>query len=169
MFLNFRFHSALQMSETATSSVSPSVLARDFLTLQEERVRQYGVLEKAHKDYMHTAPNYDIDGLQTTVSNVTKAFQDISLKIIAMKSDFDAKFNDKDMANYINKIQLLEQKKLKFTVDHQLALQQVFDHRDDALMEKNAQALKNELDKIVEEINENLEEVRYHIHDLQDR
>eukprot|EP00095_Tigriopus_kingsejongensis_P004476 maker-scaffold168_size293125-snap-gene-1.76 protein:Tk04476 transcript:maker-scaffold168_size293125-snap-gene-1.76-mRNA-1 annotation:"PREDICTED: uncharacterized protein C19orf60 homolog" len=150
------------------TSSTVAALARDFLTLQEERVRQYAAWEQAHKAYLSSAPDYDLDSFQPTVTRVTQAFQEISRKIIDMKTEFEQVLKAKDLANYLAKIQLLEQKKLKFTVDHQLALQQVDDHPDDDLMKRNEVAIKKELVAIAAEINETLEEVRYAIHDLEE-
>ena len=50
------------------------------------------------------------------------------------------------------KIQLLEEQKLRFTVDHQLALQQAQDDPDDELLDRNAKALKKKLTELAEEI-----------------
>ncbi len=50
------------------------------------------------------------------------------------------------------KVQLLEEQKLRFTVDCQLALQQAQDDPDDELLERNAKALKKKVTEIAEEI-----------------
>ena len=57
------------------------VLARDFFTLQEERVRQYAKLSASHHEYLNTAPSYDIEAYQKAVTEATKNFKVTQLKI----------------------------------------------------------------------------------------
>ena len=150
--------------ETVPSSVT---LAKDFLTLQEERVRQYRLLSDAHKTYLASAPDYNLEPYKLCVSDVTKSFKQLSERIIQMRKMFEDEFQDPEMSHLVGKIQGLEETKLKFTVDHQIALQQVRDMPGDELVERNAQGLKKQLDVIIADINDTLEEVRYHVHDLQ--
>ena len=74
----------------------------------------------------------------------------------------------KDVLTSIRKIKDLEERKLRFTVDYQLALQQEKDMPNDELLEKNAKGLKKMLDKIAEEINECIEEIRELVFELED-
>ena len=146
-----------------------ATLGKDFLTLQEERGRQYRALNDAHKAYLTTGKSggqYDIATYQSTVSKVTDMFKTISQTVIKMRTTFEEEHKDVNMANFLAKVQKLEEKKLKFTVDYQLALQQMQDEPGDELCERNAKGLKTGIDSTVEEINEVLEEIRYHIADL---
>ena len=56
------------------------------------------------------------------------------------------------MSNLVAKIQLLEEKKLHFTVDHQLAMQQAKDDPDDELYERNVKSIKKRLTELAEEV-----------------
>ena len=71
------------------------VLARDFFTLQEERVRQYAALSASHREYLSTAPSYDIETYQRAVADATKNFKEISERIIEMRTQFDEEFREK--------------------------------------------------------------------------
>ena len=152
------------------------VLARDFFTLQEERVRQYASLDTRHREYLGTAPSYDIQTYQKAVTEATKNFKEISERIIEMRREFEEDFNEKvldvhdmscyvaqlghechlvtckELTNFIAKIQILEEQKLRLTVDHQLASQQALDDPDDELLERNAKAIKKRLTELAQEI-----------------
>lgn len=157
------------MPSATSVNLPAATLGKDFLTLQEERVRQYKVLNDAHKAYMASGKSgaqYDITTYQETVSKVTGMFKNISEAVIKMRKTFEDDHKDKDMANFLAKVQKLEEKKLKFTVDYQLALQQMQDEPSDELCERNAKGLKTGIGSTIEEINEALEEIRYHIADL---
>lgn len=141
-------------------------LGQDFLTLQEERVRQYVVLEEAHRVYLATRPEYKLDPYKQEVAKVTENFKSISTKIIEIRSKLSE--SQKDLANFINKVQILEEKKLRFTVDLQLAKQQALDNPEDELLERNVKGIKKEINNIVENINEALEDVRCRIYELRE-
>ena len=70
-------------------------MARDFFTLQEERVRQYAALSASHREYLSTAPSYDIETYQRAVADATKNFKEISERIIEMRTQFDEEFREK--------------------------------------------------------------------------
>ena len=74
------------------------VLARDFFTLQEERVRQYAALSASHREYLSTAPSYDIETYQRAVADATRNFKEISERIIEMRTQFDEEFREKVQA-----------------------------------------------------------------------
>ena len=71
------------------------ILARDFFTLQEERVRQYAALSASHREYLTTAPSYDIQTYEKAVTDATKNFKEISERIIDMRRQFDEEFREK--------------------------------------------------------------------------
>ena len=58
----------------------------------------------------------------------------------------------KELSNFIAKIQLLEEQKLRLTVDHQLASQQALDDPDDELLDRNAKGIKKKLTELAQEI-----------------
>jgi hypothetical protein len=80
------------MSSSASSAVT---LARDFFLLQEDRVRQYAALDAAHRAYMATAPSYDVEAYQDAVTEATKNFKELSVRIIEMRTQFDTEFKVK--------------------------------------------------------------------------
>ena len=145
-------------------------LTKDFLALQEERVQEYAKLGDAHKTYLGTGPDYDLIPYRQAVHDATEKFKVLSTKIIAIRKSFedDQSLKDKDVANFITKVQQLEEQKLRFTVEHQLAMEQAKDNPEDDLMAQNAQGLRKKLNGIAEDISEALEEVRYHLADLQE-
>ena len=71
------------------------ILARDFFTLQEERVRQYATLSASHREYLNSAPSYDILTYQKAVADATKNFKEISERIIEMRRQLDEEFREK--------------------------------------------------------------------------
>ena len=146
-------------------SDSARSLAQELLELQTQRVKQYKVLGDAHKAYLSSGPDWDLSSFKVVVSEVTREFSEISKKMIAMKDAFREIHSDQEMAGYIGTLQEQEERKLKATVDHQLAAEQALTFPDDELMQKNNEALKKLLDSIVEQINDTLEEIRYHIHE----
>ena len=176
------------------------LVAKDFLTLQEERVRTYKKLDDSHKVYMATAPDYAIEPYQAAVAEATSTFKAVSgrwrdhyesifcsckqesiviylwfftEKVIEMKKKFegDSDYNDPELAKCLGNVQSLEELKLRLTVDLQLAVQQAKDEPDEELedlMDKNVNGIRRKLGDIVDEINENLTEIRYHIHELKE-
>lgn len=142
------------------------ILARDFFTLQEERVRQYATLSASHREYLNSAPSYDILTYQKAVADATKNFKEISERIIEMRRQLDEEFREKELSNFIAKIQLLEEQNLRLTVDHQLASQQALDDPDDELLERNAKGIKKKLTEIAQEISESIEEMRYRVDEI---
>ena len=90
-----------------------------------------------------------------------------------MKKKFegDSDYNDPELAKWLGNVQSLEELKLRLTVDLQLAVQQAKDEPDEELedlMDKNVNGIRRKLGDIVDEINENLTEIRYHIHELKE-
>ena len=148
---------------------SPVILGREFLRLQEERVKRYGILNQAHKTYLDSGPEYNIQEYQEKVEECTKEFRDISNKIIAAKKELEEEEKgDTMMAGMIGKVQEEEEKKLRMTVDHQLAMQQEKDNPGDKLQEENVRGIRKRLEAIQEEVRDVLEEVRYRIADLEE-
>ena len=62
---------------------------KEFVALQEERVRTYGQLEQAHRRYLNTAPDYDFSAYKNEVSKATEAFSHISNRILTLQNTVD--------------------------------------------------------------------------------
>ena len=130
---------------------------QDFKVMQEERVRRYHQWNEDHKRYLATGPQYDLEMYKRCVKEATDNFQKISLRIIEITK---AEKNP-EIAKLMKKVQDLEEMKLRFTVDVQLAKQELQDDPSDQLMEKNLKGLQKKLNEITEDIRDALEEIRY--------
>lgn len=150
---------------SSESSQNTVALGKSVLSLQEERVRQYAALAEAHKAYLASGPSYDLETFKGKVKESTTNFQDISRKIIDVKQAVES---DKDLSNLVEKLQSLEESKLRFTVDYQLALQQSLEESEDELAAKNTQGLKKRLNELAEEVTDVIQDIRYHLHDLEE-
>lgn len=62
---------------------------KEFVALQEERVRTYGQLEQAHRRYLNTAPDYDFSAYKNEVAKATEAFSHISNRILTLQNTVD--------------------------------------------------------------------------------
>ena len=58
-------------------------------------MRQYAALSASHREYLSTAPSYDIETYQRAVADATKNFKEISERIIEMRTQFDEEFREK--------------------------------------------------------------------------
>ena len=65
-------------------------------------------------------------------------------------------------------MQDLEKKKLRLTVESQIAKQKTQDNEEDEEFKLNLKRLTQESNNVVEEINETLEEIRYFLADLRE-
>ena len=65
-------------------------------------------------------------------------------------------------------MQDLEKKKLRLTVESQIAKQKTQDNEEDEDIKLNLKRLTQESNNVVEEINETLEEIRYFLADLRE-
>ena len=140
----------------------------EFLSLQENRVKRYNILHEAHKKYLSTGPDYDIEEYKKQVSEATEDFKLISEKIMALEKDIAETegIEGREVAGFIADIQHSEELNLRFTVDFQLAAQQAQDSPEDELAEKNVKGIKKMLAEVAEEINENLNEIRCKLYDI---
>ena len=59
---------------------------KEFVALQEERVRTYGQLEQSHKRYLNTAPDYDFPTYKMEVAKATETFSHLSNKILNLQN-----------------------------------------------------------------------------------
>ena len=69
------------------SCISIFEQGKEFVALQEERVRTYGQLEQAHKRYLDSAPRYDFETYKLEVAKATQTFSNISTQILALERD----------------------------------------------------------------------------------
>ena len=113
------------------SCLSLSESAKTVLSLQEERVKSYASLAEAHKAYLAKGPpDFDLPAFQPAVAAATQSFKEISEKILAVAASLEANGENKELVGHIRQLQALEEAKLKFTVDWQLAQQQAGVSRD---------------------------------------
>ena len=75
---------------------------KEFVALQEERVRTYGELDQAHKRYLQSAPNYDFSSYKVEVAKATDTFNRLSIQIIALEKDLERA--NPDLASTIRKV-----------------------------------------------------------------
>ncbi len=116
-------------------------LARLVMAMQEERAETYAKLRAAHRTYLASGGGgggggYDLETYKVAVDAATKAFQLSSQTAMDLRKKCDKEGGCGDLkkvAGMIERLQVLEERKLKFTVDHQLAQQEVQEHPDDDL------------------------------------
>ena len=140
-------------------------LTKRFQSLQEERTRTFKALDNHHKVFLSHAPNYEagFDDLKKGVNVCTDIFKKVSKQIIEIKKELDTHHGDTSLGGLVGKIQELEEKKLRTVVDVQLAKQQANDNKGDQLCEKNYKLLMAGLNKLSEEINDTLMEIRLEV------
>ena len=139
-------------------------LAVDFKKLQEERVRTYGALNDAYKQYLH---DRDFEGYKHEVATATDTFKNISEQILFIRDLIE----DEELKGLVSQVQEQEEKKLKVTVDLQLARQRAQDCPPD--QEESAgeyvRKLMRDMNEIIGKINVFMEDLRYRHEELQDR
>ncbi len=138
-------------------------LAEDFTRLQDERVRTYATLSEAHKKYLG---DRNFEAYKVDVASATDKFKDISSQIIAVRDHMV----DEELAALVTRVQEEEEKKLKVTVDLQLARQRVQDCPPDEedLAREGVRKLLREMNDIISEINGCMEDLRYRHAELQE-
>lgn len=154
----------MKMKDQASGQESQQSLSSKFFALQEERVLKYRQLEDAHKAYLLTGPQYDFPTFRTAVHNATVDFKRISEGIIEVENDLRENQHT-SAADLIRAIQDCEKKKLELTAHLQLARQMVTEPGSGQMEVDTERDIRIELGKLVEEINDNLSELRYEVHD----
>ncbi|RWS04441.1 fed tick salivary protein 6-like protein [Dinothrombium tinctorium] len=132
---------------------------RELYSLHEERVYTYKLLEEGHKIYLSTAPNYDFARFRRLVHDVTAEFKRISDSIIAIEKKLRLNADSAAIADIIHNLQEDEKLKLKLTAKMQLAKQEFVDCKSDAKWEE-VNAIKHQLNTVVENINGHLSDIR---------
>lgn len=173
------------MKNMALSNITPCqrrealILLKDFRELQEERIRQYNQLNNSHKIYLETGKQtlgqtYDFETYKTCVKQSTDQFKSISVKVLELSDKLGtiAQLNGNDNGppvSFIKQIQESEEKKLRLTVDLQLAKQQAQEAPPDEeeLHRKNINGISNILNQTTESIRDLMEEIRYFIAEIE--
>ncbi|KAK3869271.1 hypothetical protein Pcinc_025410 [Petrolisthes cinctipes] len=145
----------------AEEGVTP--LIREFYQQQEERVHSYRLLEEGHKIYLSTGPNYDFPTFRQLVHDVTQDFKRVSEGIIALEKRMRTEGHVAP-ANLVAKLQDAEKRKLELTVHLQLSRQMAAENEGGELEEAKVREIRGELGKVVENINDHLADLRYHLH-----
>lgn len=152
------------MKDQASGQESLQSLSSKFFILQEERVLKYRQLEDAHKAYLATGPQYDFPTFRTAVHHATVNFKRISEGIIDVENNLRENKHTA-AADMIRAIQDSEKKKLELTTHLQLARQMIAEDGSGQMEIDTEREIKVELGKLVEEINDNLSELTYEVHD----
>lgn len=142
-----------------------------FLSLQQERVLQHTRLSEKHKVYLRSAPNPDFEAFKAVVAEVTSSFQSLSQDILhLLRNDVAALRSGRSLAEPIEKVQDLEQKKLRVVVELQLLLEDQIQRSEETdsrcERERDLRELRRVLNAINEEVSEATEEVRCLVYDL---
>ncbi|XP_042216225.1 required for excision 1-B domain-containing protein-like isoform X2 [Homarus americanus] len=138
-------------------------MIHQFDQLQEERVHSYRLLEEGHKIYLSTGPNYDFPMFRKLVHDVTQDFKRISEGIIVVEKALRTD-GYTSAADIITSLQESEKKKLELTARLQLSCEMLAESDNGELETNKVKEIRNELGKVVEQINNLLTELRYEIH-----
>jgi hypothetical protein len=141
-----------------------AVLLKEFQALQASRVMTYRSFDDGFQAYLSAAPNYDFEKYRQLVHEITEEFRILSLSIIEIRNQLSA--SAPLLAEYIGRIQALEQTKLDQTAQLQIARQNTVDHPDDASHHGTVETLKHQLQKTTDNINDQLDELKYEAEDI---
>ncbi|KAH9523664.1 hypothetical protein Btru_040626 [Bulinus truncatus] len=145
---------------------SPLDLIRRFHKLQVARVEGYGLLEDAFKTFIAGAPLYDFNVYKQRVAEITVSFKKISEEIIHIKNSLRDTHNKGEISAIIEKIQELEESKLKTTADLQVARKNASDDPNNEATQQKISAFHLKLDDLAQEINDALEDLKFECEDL---
>ncbi|KAI8774220.1 hypothetical protein BgiMline_014047 [Biomphalaria glabrata] len=145
---------------------SPLDLLRRFHKLQAARVEGYGLFEDAFNTFIAGAPLYDFNAYKQRVAEITISFKKISEEIIHIKNSLRDTHNKGEIAAIIEKVQELEETKLKSTADLQISRKNASDDPSDEVIQQEITALHFKLDDLAQEINEALEDLKFESEDL---
>ncbi|XP_068725812.1 required for excision 1-B domain-containing protein-like isoform X2 [Montipora capricornis] len=137
-----------------------------FFCLQEERVKTYQTFHSGFKEYLETAPARDFPSYRQLVHSVTQTFNNISNEVITIESKL-RESGQSNIADLIRKIQIKEKEKLEVTAKLQIAEQNAagIDSLDPTTTEE-AVAHKLSLNKLVDDIVELLDELKFEAEDI---
>jgi len=140
--------------------------ARELLALESQRATAFSKLTAAHKVYLDTEGGFE--PYKAAVAEATNAFKIISEKVMALQKRLQEENPSSDLTSLVGKVQVLEEQLLKFTVDHQLALELARQSPNDDLLARNAKGAKKALDAILDELVDVLSDVRVELADLEE-
>lgn len=150
----------------ANGHASPLDLIRRFHRLQTERVEGYSLFEEAFTTFIGDAPEYDFNAYKQRVAEITISFKLISEEVIHIKNSLRDTHNKADISAIIEKVQDLEENKLKATADLQIARKNASDEPDDEATQQEISSLRQKLDSLSQEIIEVLEDLKYECEDI---
>lgn len=135
-------------------------------SLQEERAYTYRLFEEGHKIYLSTAPNYDFPTFRELVREVTQEFKRISEGVMDIERRLRLECGCAHLAGFVAALQEEEKAKLELVAKLQLARQNVIDNPEQHEYQAHIIDMKQRLNKVVERINEHLDELKYEMNDL---
>ncbi|XP_064477454.1 required for excision 1-B domain-containing protein-like [Ornithodoros turicata] len=141
-------------------------LLKKVCSLQEERAYTYKLFEEGHKIYLSTAPNYDFATFRELVCEVTQEFKRISEGVMDIERRLRVDCGSQHLAGFVAALQEEEKAKLELVARLQLARQNILDNPDQHGYQDDIKDMKQRLNKVVERINEHLEELKYEMNDL---
>ncbi|CAL1531128.1 unnamed protein product [Lymnaea stagnalis] len=145
---------------------SPLDLLRRFHKLQAARVEGYGLFEEAFNTFIGGAPAYDFNAYKQRVAEITVSFRRISEEIIHIKNSLHDTHNKSEISAIIEKVQELEESKLKSTADLQIARKNASDEPENDVTQQEISALHQRLEELAQEIIDALEDLKFESEDL---
>ncbi|XP_005107048.1 required for excision 1-B domain-containing protein [Aplysia californica] len=145
---------------------SPLDMLRRFHKLQAERVAGYDLFEEAFNNFIGGAPEYDFSGYKQRVAEITISFKRISEEIIHIKNSLKDTHNKEEISALIDKVQELEETKLKSTADYQIARKNAADEPEDEGTRQEITNLRQKLEELAQEITDAMEDLKYESEDL---
>ncbi|KAL8590376.1 hypothetical protein ACOMHN_011590 [Nucella lapillus] len=153
-------------TEGGEETTTPLCLLKRFYSLQEERVEAYHFLESGFSAYLEGTPNYNFELYRNLVDEITQSFKTISEEVLSIQQQFRDGHGMSRIADTLQRVQLAEKEKLEQTVQLQLSRQGVTDNPDDACLKQQVVEIKEKLQEIVQQINDQLEDLKFESEDL---
>ncbi|XP_075405164.1 required for excision 1-B domain-containing protein [Tenrec ecaudatus] len=126
--------------------------------LQAERAQAFRRLEAAHRQYLHSGPNYDFPRYRGSVHEVTQAFAAASREVLALEAELAGPRGQPLLAGHVRTLQQLEQTRLTTVALLQLMGAPELGEQEDA---SQTQELKMKVIKTMEAISEVLQDLRF--------
>lgn len=145
---------------------SPLDLLRRFHKLQTDRVCGYDMFEEAFTNFLSDGPEYDFPTYKQKVADITISFKRISEEVIHIKNSLHDTHNKVEISGIIEKIQELEEKKLKQTADYQIARKNLAEEADDESSKQEVANLRQRLEDLAQEITDALDDLKFESEDL---
>ncbi|XP_031556179.1 uncharacterized protein LOC116292960 [Actinia tenebrosa] len=152
------------MDTELKDEVNLKQLLKQFFSLQEERVKTYKIFDVGFKLYICDSSDYDFPKYRQHVDNVTKKFISISQEVRNIEAKLKENGKPK-LGNIIRGIQMNEKEKLDLTAKLQITEKDRVEHPEEDYSEEST-SLKSSLQKVIESINDLLEELKYEAEDI---